>query len=559
MEKDKARDILPPGTAVDWAVITLLWCVSVLVVNPLGNFPLNDDWAWGMTVKRLVEGGSYHPTGWAGMTLITQVLWGALFCIPKGFSFNALRVSTLVLALLGVLAIYSLVRRLNGSRFLAICCALTLALNPIFFALSNTFMTDVPFTTMAILAAFFYVRHLQNGADLDLIKGTAISIAAVLCRQLGLCLPLALGATLLLKHGLQRRWIIRAVLPLLVSILVLGAFQHWLRATGRLPALYSVKTDKLRDVLARPMRIPINVAYFGWSMQMYLGWFLLPVMVLTGAWKNSASTRPRVILLARLALGLFLVASIVRFLMLPKLMPVHNNIIIPEGIGPASLRDTLNLHLPNLPVLPEGFWLAVTALSLAGAALLVLKTVKFVAGLISTNRSVQANDDGLIGTFFLLSAGTYLIPFVLTGFFDRYLLPVAVFLVAFLAVSFEAKAVGPSRARQVLALLLILGSGVFAVAGTRDYLEWNRTRWHAVDELLTKKDVKPKDVDGGFEFNGWYMYDTFTMTNWWVVNGPYVISFGKIEGYEPISKYTYKHWMPTYDGTILVLKRKSQD
>jgi hypothetical protein len=559
MEKDKSRDVLPSGTAVDWAAISFLWCVAVLVVKPIGNFPLNDDWAWGMTVKRLVEGGGYHPTGWAGMTLITQVLWGALFCIPKGFSFNALRVSALVLALLGVLAMYSLVRRLNGSRFLAICCALTLACNPIYFALSNTFMTDVPFTTMAILASFFYVRHLQNGGDLDLIIGTAISIAAVLCRQLGLCLPLALGATLLLKHGFQRRWIIRAVVPLLISILVLGAFQHWLRATGRLPALYSVKTDKLRDVLAQPARIPVNVAYFGWSMLMYLGWFLAPVMVLTGWWKRSASTRPRVILLARLTLGLFLVASIVRFLVLPKLMPVHNNIIIPEGIGPASLRDTLNLHLPNLPALPAWFWLAVTALSLAGAAVLVFIAAKIGVALFPTGRFEQSNDDGLIATFFLLSACSYLVPFVLTGFFDRYLLPVTAFLAAFLAVSFEPKAVGPSRARQSLALLLILAFGVFAIAGTRDYFEWNRTRWHAVEELLTKKDVKPQDVDGGFEFNGWYMYDTFTMTNWWVVTGPYVISFGKIEGYEPISNYTYQHWMPPYEGTIFVLKRKSQD
>src|SRR5437867_3616612 len=169
MEKGESRGILPPGTPVDWVAITLLWCVAVMLVKPIGDFPLNDDWAWGMTVKRLVEGGGYRPTGWAGMTLITQVLWGALFCIPRGFSFNALRISTLVLSLIGVLAMYSLVRRLKGSRFLALCCALTLACNPIYFALSNTFMTDVPFTTMAMVASFFYVRHLQNGADLDLI------------------------------------------------------------------------------------------------------------------------------------------------------------------------------------------------------------------------------------------------------------------------------------------------------------------------------------------------------------------------------------------------------
>jgi len=217
------------------------------------------------------------------------------------------------------------------------------------------------------------------------------------------------------------------------------------------------------------------------------------------------------------------------------------------------------LHLPNLPALPVAFWVAVTALSLVGAALLVFKTAKVIVDLFPNGRFDRANDAGLTGTFFLLCAFIYLIPFVLTGFFDRYLLPVTAFLAAFLAVSSEATEFGLRRAQKSLALLLITGIGVFAIAGTRDYLAWNRTRWHAVEDLLAKKDVKPKDIDGGFEYNGWYMYDTFTMTNWWVVNGTYVLSFGKIEGYEPISRYTYKHWMPPYEGTIFVLRRNARD
>jgi TM2 domain-containing membrane protein YozV len=219
----------------------------------------------------------------------------------------------------------------------------------------------------------------------------------------------------------------------------------------------------------------------------------------------------------------------------------------------------LNLHLPNLPALPTAFWLAVTALSLAGAALLVFSTAKVVVGFFVNGQFDRANDAGHVQTFFLLCASAYLVPFVLTGFFDRYLLPVTAFLTAFLALSFGATEFGLSRAGRALALLLIIGFGVFAIAGTRDYLEWNRTRWRAVDGLLAKMDVKPKDIDGGFEFNGWYMYDTFTMTNWWVVKGTYVVSFGKIEGYEPISRYTYKHWMLPYEGTIFVLKSTTQE
>src|ERR1051325_268176 len=181
MEKGKSPPVLPPGTAADLLAIAALWSVAVFIVNPIGDFPLNDDWSYGMTVKRLVQGEGYHPSGWTFMTLITQALWGWLFCLPYGFSFTALRFSTLALSLIGTLAMYCLVRQLERPRMLAVICALTVAFNPIYFALSNSFMTDVPFTTLAILTALFFVRYLQKGLGADLLIGTALAISATLC------------------------------------------------------------------------------------------------------------------------------------------------------------------------------------------------------------------------------------------------------------------------------------------------------------------------------------------------------------------------------------------
>lgn len=117
-----------PGRAalIDLPLISLLWFISLIIVTPLGNFPLNDDWSYGLTVKHLIETGSYYPTANTAMPLLVHVLWGSLFWLPKGFSFTALRLSTLVAALVGIVGLYYLMRDLRQPRWLAVLAALTL-------------------------------------------------------------------------------------------------------------------------------------------------------------------------------------------------------------------------------------------------------------------------------------------------------------------------------------------------------------------------------------------------------------------------------------------------
>ena len=41
-------------------LIVGIWILMAVVVNPLGDFPLNDDWAYGWSVKVLVETGDFR-------------------------------------------------------------------------------------------------------------------------------------------------------------------------------------------------------------------------------------------------------------------------------------------------------------------------------------------------------------------------------------------------------------------------------------------------------------------------------------------------------------------
>ena len=52
----------------------------------------------------------------ASTNLITQAYWCALFCIPSGFSLIALRISTLVIAGLGVASLDGVIREDGSSK-----------------------------------------------------------------------------------------------------------------------------------------------------------------------------------------------------------------------------------------------------------------------------------------------------------------------------------------------------------------------------------------------------------------------------------------------------------
>ena len=570
MAQNKSPALFPRGTAIDFIALTALWLLAVLIVNPRGDFPLNDDWAASRSVRQLVEHGVYQPTGWLAMTLILHVFWGALFCLPHGFSFMAVRISTLVLSLVGVLGLYALIRQLDRPRWLAMICGLTLCFNPIYFSLANTFMTDVPFTAWEILACLFFVRYLQREKSFDLCLATALAIAALLIRQLGLAIPLAFGVAFLFKNGFQRHSWFRATLPAILTAGTLITFNHWLRVSGRAVGDYNLAFAQMVGKSKHPLMLPLNFAHYGWVMLMYLGLFLLPIFATVKFNRPTEAEKSRSVIWVWLAwLGL-LTLTVGHYFLKTALMPVHLNILDPWGLGPLTLCDTQMLKLPDVPQLPTAFWVVVTGLSLLGAGLLVALVVKEVTRLVSAYRSrnfsvppVDSQLNNTLAIFFLAGTLIYLGPLLINGFFDRYLLTALILLAALVVVTLPVIERPPISLRYFTGMLLVVGFAGYAIAGTRDYLEWNRIRWEALTDLQ-RENISPKQIDGGFEFNGWFFYDLKShgprhKSDWWVQDDEYILSFGQLAGYATFREYQYAHWMPPYEGKILVLKRMAAE
>lgn len=241
-------------------------------------------------------------------------------------------------------------------------------------------------------------------------------------------------------------------------------------------------------------------------------------------------------------------------------MPTAGNIVMPQGIGPLSLRDVHILNLAHVPALGKGFWLAVTVASLSGGALLVGAAAGVVARLWPSLVPARIQPDRSAGVFFLLCAGIYLSPILVIGGWDRYYIPALPFLLVGIAAVAAASWHAQTRARVALAALLLASLCLYAVLGTRDYLAWNRVRWTALNDLLAAGNVTPADVDGGFEFNGWYLYDPAYQEKpgkswYWVDRDSYLLSFAEMPGWVTFKVYPYSHWLPPYTGKIVVLKQ----
>ncbi|HWY29975.1 MAG TPA: glycosyltransferase family 39 protein [Candidatus Acidoferrum sp.] len=548
--------------SMDLLCLTLVWGMSIAIINPIGDFPLNDDWSFGLAVQYLLQLGSFHPTGWTAMPLLTNVIWGSLFCLPGGFSFTALRFSTLTASWLGILGAYWLLQKLGQSRSVTLLAALTLAFNPIYFELSNTFMTDVPCLTLMIFSAIFFLENLKSDSTSALIAATMLSLAAILSRQVGLAVPMAFTLVVIGGKGFKPRELLRALAPSIAGMFVLTAFQHWLKISGKLPAAYADAAGTLVKPLLHPAAAFPSLVHLTYVCLVSAGIFLSPILFLVGPSTGRATVKAW----AGAGVVFVLLAGWLTFYWHAGqafMLPLATNNFSLWGLGPLTLHDAIYLPANPLPMLPRGFWTVATIIGLAGAALLICRIFSVLGQVcIGLAFPMRWGYEEQAGVFLLLVSIIYMGPIMLSPFFDRYLIPIIPFLAGFLMLFRSQDDLRFKAFRFLIIAVMMLGLSVFSICGTRDYLAWSRARWEALDNLMANEHVKPESIDGGFEFNGFYLYSPVRASPpgksfWWVIDDSYMITFNPVPGYSVLHDYHYTHWMPPYTGDIYVMKRDS--
>ena len=538
-------------------LLLLLYLLAAPIVNPAGDFPLNDDWSFAAAARGLALGHDWRPSGWAGMTLITQSVWAAPFCIFSSCSYEALRVANLFAGALLLVTSYFLFVHVTKSTVTAGFAAATVAFNPVLFELSYTFMTDVLFAALLTASALVFLKTLRNDSNYLFAGACLLAVAATLCRQLGLCVPIAYMAVNLIRPGTWTRKIPKSVVPVISCLMAFILFEQWMKTTGRLPTLQNARLQEISHNLSDLRYLVQRVSFNLTTVLLYLGLFCAPLLMLrrapTGR-EGTALLQRAPTAIAVLAVALVTVAIL---WIKPGLMPIGNNVLIPQGLGPLTLRDAYFLGLNSVPPLPIYFWIAVTVVSLFGLFRIVEFVITFAAR--AFDRDFRDRDTWIECSFGLVCAATYFTPLLLTTLFDRYIAAIVPIFCLFI-LAFPQSTPVVYRSARIMAGVIFACFGIYAISGTHDYLSWNRARWQAIDDLQRTENANPDNIDGGFEFNGSTSYDADFQpregkSTWWVKDDTYQITFGPVAGMAELRRYKYTTYLPPDTRYIHVLRR----
>lgn len=467
------------GQLPDLGLVVLMSAVPLVALRPLQNAPFIDDWTYAWSVEHLLRTGELKSLDWAVSQNVAQVFWGALFCAPFGFSFTALRLSTWVASLCGLLGLYTLLRELGASRADTLVGVALVAFYPVYFILSFSFMTDVPFVAMMIWFFAALVRALKRHSSRALAAAVLFASLAVAIRPVGVFLS---GVLLLApwpasaRRSPSLRRLAVAAAPVVVLVLLMLAR----------PALTTYRADLTWILGSWPWRM-VTMKF---GLADLPAWLAMNLTLVIGTLGGA---------LAPLALG--------------SLSRENARIAIPGGLLAAAVLSSELLFRKGVgaPLDPEFTW-SLRELGATEALVPPLTTAPvrslgwavaamFVATLslaLTLAPLLRGRPRGGASSLAWAALGYFVLSTVLWLFYDRYVLPLVVIVAAL-----RLATTGIPRLRFALAGVAMFTtiSGV----GTWDHLQYSHALWEAV-AWARQAGIEDRQLDGGYVINGWLQY-----------------------------------------------------
>ncbi len=525
----------------------LLWLILELMVNPIGNFPLNDDWAYYQNVYYLAEEGRFFFSDWLAMTLILQVLWGAFVCKIFGFSFTVLRIATVLLAVGGTWSCFIFFKKFCNHKIVAYLAALLLLINPLYFSLANSFMTEVHFLVAFIPGLYCFTQYLdanQSSTNKYWWGGMLFSMMATMVRQPGLMLPLAFAVVYLWRHrnAFQIRNLVIAVSPLIATFLLYKLYSYWLLSTQVEMPVYG-EINLLFEALWN-WTFAFKLISRNNDFLFYCGWFLLPLSLFICKYYWEITTK------LQKAFASFIATILCSSFALKFHLFPMGNMIGNLWLGPKTLyKEQGHEDLSELMMSGQS-WLLVKCVGCLAGVLMVFLLI------LSLFRHFKEKCWSVL--MLLIVIGGYYAFLILNPYYiDRYVLIFVPLLIPILLPSkIDFKTPSLLKVGSALVFVVLL---FFSVSGTHDYLSWNRTAWKVSERLEKEHHISPKKIKGGFEYTCWHDNPTFleAPTALSKDTSTFAVSFEpSLCGWRMESEFSYFSWSFMKNSSIYLHKKQ---
>lgn len=549
----KQLSLRPPSMYI--AILLLVQLVLLGIVFPVGNFPLNDDWAYAHSVLWLLDEHRLRLSNWIAMNLLPQTLLGAAAAKLFGFSFTGLRAVTQVVAMLTSLVAFSFFRASGLSRPASLVATLILVVTPWWQVLANTYMTDLYGLLFGLLAATYFLRHLAEPRTMLLLFAVLFTVVGVLQRQVVLVIPLAFMFAWYARLTIWRRWpVIQGVLPLAIAFAAEVAYQAYLEGGPGIPAAQEVIHGRLFPMLIGVLTLKTeSVLWFFLNLAGLLGYLGLVVTPWV-SWLGGA-IRAAGLLRWLVIGGLCLFGISVAWDWMPPYR--ENHVIDLSGIGPFTVHDGFNRDAPGLDRSTGIFWLSMTFLAVVGTTAMLTAALRTPSALVREFSERTGNT-----LFHVCVVLAYLVPFAVTDYIDRYVLFVLPFVLVWMHSVFVADAVPAGRLAQAVTVVLVSCYGVMSAVATHDYFAWNRARWEAIEFATQSLGANPRTLDGGFEYNGFFNFERMRLSGsrqgknpWWVEDDRYQVAFSGRAGYQVVKTFPVDAWLSRTPASVLLIRR----
>jgi hypothetical protein len=262
-----------------WLLLVLgLFALVIMFINPLREFGFNDDWAYALVVRQLLQTGIYQPNQMIPALVLVHTYWGALLASIFGYSFASLHLSTVMLAVIGLVGFYYLAREHGVAGSDAFVLTVILMSSPLVLQYSVTFMTDIPYLTYLILSLLFYTRGLRLQNTGLMVLGGLCAACAIGARLFGVMLIPGIALVWLFGNE-KRRMLPRVIAGLVPACVMLAVTIAYQTVSNGDSTAGTVSSDYQRVYLSMPGLVAGQIVWRIMIGLQYAAFFCSPILI----------------------------------------------------------------------------------------------------------------------------------------------------------------------------------------------------------------------------------------------------------------------------------------